>query len=238
MREPGLAILILTQKSSTSIMPTRSFPPSSQWCQDGLVAIGGPLSAARVIEAYRLGIFPWPVDEEDEGLLWWSPGARAVIFPERLHVPRRLGRTLRQGRFRITTDQAFPDVIRHCGAVGERRNNAWITPGILDTYCEMHRMGIAHSVEAWSDRGLAGGLYGVSMGTMFAGESMFSLERDSSKVALVWLVRHLAAFGCRLFDVQIASDHLAQFGVEEIERKRFLQLLAAALREPDCWRPA
>lgn len=219
-------------------MPTRSFPPSSQWYRDGLVAIGGPLTAARVVEAYRAGIFPWPVDEEDDGLLWWSPDPRAVIFPERLHVPRRLERTLRQGRFRITTDQAFPEVIRQCGAVGERRNATWITPGIHEAYRELHRLGVVHSVEVWSDQRLAGGLYGVSMGGMFAGESMFSLDRDASKVALVWLVRHLATSGCRLFDVQVASDHLAQFGVEEIDRKRFLQLLDEVLREPDCWRPA
>jgi leucyl/phenylalanyl-tRNA--protein transferase len=219
-------------------MPNRSFPPPSQWSPDGLVTIGGPLTAARVIEAYRSGVFPWPVDEREGGLLWWSPNPRAVLFPERLHVPRRLERTLRQGRFAVTTDRAFSEVIRHCGSVAERQDATWITPGIQTAYHALHRAGVVHSVEVWADSRLVGGLYGVCMGAMFAGESMFSLERDASKVALVWLVRHLAVSGCRLFDVQVASEHLAQFGVEEIERRRFLPLLAAVLREPDCWRPA
>jgi leucyl/phenylalanyl-tRNA--protein transferase len=212
-----------------------SFPPMWQWGPEGLVAAGGPLTSQRVVEAYRLGIFPWPVDKSPAGLLWWSPQPRAVLVPKALHVPRRLARTLRTGRFDVTTDTAFAQVLELCGSVGDRQYGTWITPQIRDAYCQLHSDGIAHSVEVHRGGRLVGGLYGICMGGMFAGESMFSLERDASKVALVWLVRRLAEKGCLFFDVQIASQHLTQFGVQEIERSAFCDLLAAALKLPSCW---
>jgi leucyl/phenylalanyl-tRNA--protein transferase len=212
-----------------------NFPPMSKWGQDGLVAAGGPLTPQRVVEAYRLGIFPWPVDESPAGLLWWSPQPRAVLVPNTLHVPRRLARTLRTGGFDVTTDTDFPRVLELCGSVGDRQYGTWITPQIADAYCQLHSRGVAHSVEVRRGGRLVGGLYGICMGGMFAGESMFSLERDASKVALVWLVRRLAEKGCLFFDVQIASQHLTQFGVQEIERSAFCDLLAAALKLPSCW---
>lgn len=216
-------------------MPSRSFPPPSQWSPDGLVAVGGPLTPRRLIEAYSQGIFPWPVDDTSSGLLWWSPDPRAVLLPSCLHVPKRLARTLRQQRFQVTTDQAFATVVDCCGSVGDRRGGTWITPGIRAAYIDLHRRGITHSVEVWREDRLVGGLYGVCLGGMFAGESMFSVERDASKVALVWLVQALAAHGCSLFDVQMASDHLAQFGIVEVDRDDYRCMLQSSLEQPCCW---
>jgi leucyl/phenylalanyl-tRNA--protein transferase len=216
-------------------MPTASFPLSSSWARDGLVAVGGPLTPERLIEAYRRGIFPWPADESPAGLLWCSPDPRAILLPAGLHVPRRLARTIAQKKFSITADVCFSRVVEACASVADRRKATWITPQLRREYLELHRRGIAHSVEAWSGGQLAGGIYGVCLGGMFAGESMFSVERDASKVALVQLVAALRDSGCTLFDVQVASEHLTQFGVLEVGREDFLLMLARALELPNCW---
>lgn len=216
-------------------MASSSFPPPSRWARDGLVAVGGPLTSQRLVEAYRQGIFPWPVDATPEGLLWWSPDPRAILLPPGLHVPRRLARTIAQGRFTLTVDTSFAEVMEACASVDDRSEATWITSQVHEAYLELHRRGIAHSVEVWREGSLVGGLYGVCLGGMFAGESMFSLERDASKVALVRLVQVLAKTGCLLFDVQVASDHLAQFGVVEVCRDDFRRMLAIAVASPDCW---
>ena len=216
-------------------MASSRFPPPERWRPDGLVAVGGPLTPQRLLEAYGQGIFPWPVDETPAGLLWWSPDPRAILLPGSLHVPRRLARTLRQRKFSITTDTAFLPVVDGCSSSGDRQDATWITPQIRQAYHDLHQMGWAHSVEVWRDQRLVGGLYGICVGGMFAGESMFSLERDASKVALVWLVQTLAHSGCCLFDVQMASEHLSQFGVIEVDREDFLALLGVAVGLPCCW---
>lgn len=211
------------------------FPPVEKWPVDGPLAFGGDLSVERLVAAYSQGIFPWPVSAGPRGLLWWSPDPRAILDPARLHVPRRLERTIRSGDFTLTLDRAFADVVRGCAVSGTRRGNTWITTAMAAAYARLHAAGIAHSIEVWREGRLAGGLYGVCLGGMFAGESMFSLERDASKVALVTLVRRLAAGGCRLFDVQMLTPHLATFGAEEIPRRGFLERLREALALPDCW---
>ena len=211
------------------------FPPVAVWPADGPVAVGGGLSVERLRDAYARGIFPWPVAEGPRGLLWWSPDPRGVLDPGRLHVPRRLDRTIRSGRFEVAVDGAFAEVIRGCARSGTRRGNTWITPSIIEAYGRLHAAGDCHSVEVREEGRLVGGLYGVSLGGMFAGESMFSLVRDASKVALVWLVRRLRDSGCRLLDVQIVTPHLAQFGAEEIPRAAFLARLREAVAGPGCW---
>lgn len=209
------------------------FPSAHLASPQGLLAIGGDLRADRLLEAYRQGIFPWYNDGQP--ILWWSPDPRTVLFPGKLVVSRSLKKTLRKRPFMITLDRDFFGVMRGCA--GPRRQNpeggTWITPEMLHAYSELHRLGHAHSVEAWRDGELVGGLYGVSLGGVFFGESMFSLVTDASKVAFVHLVRQLQAWGCSLIDCQLTTAHLLRFGAEEIPRRRFLSLLADALTLPD-----
>ena len=212
------------------------FPPVETWPADGPLAIGGELSVERLIAAYSRGIFPWPLAVSPRTVGWWSPDPRAILDPAHLHVPRRLDRTIRSGRFTVTFDRAFADVVRGCATAGTRRGNTWITPAIAAAYWRLHTAGPGHSVEVWEEGRLVGGLYGVVLGGMVAGESMFSLERDASKVALVTLLRRLAAAGCPLFDVQLLTPHLATFGAEEIPRGEFLERLRAALAVAPSWR--
>lgn len=213
------------------------FPPPSVWPCDGPVAVGGNLDSDRLVAAYSQGIFPWPVSNGPRGLLWWSPDPRGILDLERLHVPRRLARTMRADRFTVTVDRAFDQVVRGCALTGTRRGNTWITPSIMAAYGRLHTLGVCHSVEVWEDGSLAGGLYGVSIGGMFAGESMFSAGRDASKIALAWLASRLRESGCRLFDVQLVTPHLEQFGAVEIPRTQFLRRLGEAVESPACWPP-
>jgi leucyl/phenylalanyl-tRNA--protein transferase len=199
------------------------FPDPTTADAEGLVAHGADLEPATLIAAYRRGVFPWPYD--DTMLLWWSPDPRAILPLDGLHVARRLARTLRQGRFRVTLNAAFPDVIAACGA----RAETWITPAIREAYVRLHQLGWAHSVEVWSDGVLAGGLYGLAVGGLFAAESMFHRVRDASKVAVVGLVAHARRVGTTLIDVQMPSAHLASLGVVAIPRADYLRRLAAAL---------
>jgi len=190
---------------------------------DGLLAVGGDLTPARILSAYRRGIFPWYSDNQP--ILWWSPDPRTVLFPARLKLSHSLRKTLRKPRFQVTMDQAFCEVIAACAAPRPGSSGTWITRAMADAYRQLHALGSAHSVECWLDDRLAGGLYGVAIGRVFFGESMFSKETDASKVAFAWLVRHLGKRGFGLIDCQVYSAHLASLGAEEMARADFVKYL-------------
>ena len=200
------------------------FPSPLLAREDGLIAIGGDLSLPRLLLAYRSGIFPWY--NEGEPVLWWSPDPRFVLFPEELHISRRLARTLRQNRYSITFNQCFERVIRNCSEVRRRRGDGtWITEEMIDAYCRLHREGHALSCEVWMDSHLAGGLYGVLTGKVFSGESMFSVERDASKVGFVHTVTRLVDTGICLIDCQVETPYMRSFGARGIPRTRFMEFL-------------
>ncbi|MCH9674174.1 MAG: leucyl/phenylalanyl-tRNA--protein transferase [Gammaproteobacteria bacterium] len=186
---------------------------------EGLLAIGGDLSPARLLAGYRRGIFPWY--SEGQPILWWSPNPRAVLVRDELVVPRSLKKRVRQNRFRCTFDQAFEAVIRGCAAPRRDEPGTWITDEMLDAYCRLAALGIAHSVECWRDDQLVGGLYGVALGEVFFGESMFSKESDASKIAFLELCK--APFA--LIDCQQPSSHMMRLGAREIPRQQFVELL-------------
>jgi len=203
---------------------------------DGLLAVGGDLTSKRILSAYRRGIFPWYSDNQP--ILWWSPDPRTVLFPSRLRISRSLRKTLRTAPFEVTMDQAFRDVITACAAPRPGSYGTWITQAIADAYSELHSGGSAHSVECWLAGQLVGGLYGVAIGRVFFGESMFSRETDASKVAFACLVRHLTNRGFGLIDCQVYSAHLASLGAEEIARADFirhLDTLCEAGNAPGHW---
>jgi leucyl/phenylalanyl-tRNA--protein transferase len=206
---------------------------------DGLLAVGGDLSVDRLVLAYANGIFPWYA--ENSPILWWSPDPRLILIPDRLHVPRSLRRVLNRGTFRITADRAFSEVIRNCAAVSRSEGyGTWLVPEMIEAYEELHRIGVAHSFEAWQDRELVGGLYGVALGRAFFGESMFHLVPDSSKTAFVTAVRMLARRGFELIDCQQTTAHLLRFGAQEIPRTDFLHRLEHALEgttDQTVWTP-
>lgn len=199
---------------------------------NGLLAVGGDLSPARLLNAYRQGIFPWYSDGQP--ILWWSPAPRAVLFPEALHISRSLGKTLRRGHFRISFDEDFAAVIEACSQARGAETGTWITSEMKQAYQQLHRIGFAHSVEVRQGTQLVGGLYGVSMGKVFFGESMFSRERDASKVALVHLVEQLRAWDFALIDCQVGSSHLFSLGATEIPREQFLSLLDSSCEPVEC----
>jgi leucyl/phenylalanyl-tRNA---protein transferase len=207
------------------------FPDPALAEPDGLLAVGGDLSPRRLLTAYAEGIFPW--FDEDSPILWWSPDPRLVLEPSALHVPSSLRRTLRRGRYRVTADAAFEQVIRSC-ASRERpgQEGTWITPGMAAAYVALHGLGFAHSFEAWDGEVLAGGLYGVSLGGAFFGESMFADRPDASKVAFVRAIEWLSRADIDLVDCQVRTDHLVRFGAREVPRAEFLGRLAAALERP------
>jgi leucyl/phenylalanyl-tRNA---protein transferase len=192
----------------------------------GLVAVGGDLSPERLLAAYRRGIFPWY--DAHTPILWWSPDPRGVFDLDRFHVPRRLARTIRSGRFTVTVNRDFAAVIRACAV--RPAEGTWITPEMIEAYERLHRLGHAHSVEAWCGDVLGGGVYGVAIGGLFAGESMFTRVRDGSKVALAALVERLRERGYGLFDTQFVTEHTRRFGAVEIPRAEYLARLRAALR--------
>ncbi|HET9554425.1 MAG TPA: leucyl/phenylalanyl-tRNA--protein transferase [Anaeromyxobacteraceae bacterium] len=205
-----------------------AFPDPRLAEPDGLLAVGGDLSPERLLTAYALGIFPW--FNEGSPILWWSPDPRLVLYPARLHVPRSLARTLRRATYRVTTDTAFERVIRRCAEAGRPgQDGTWITGAMARAYVRLHEQGFAHSFEAWEGEALVGGLYGVSLGAAFFGESMFADRPDASKAAFVRAVEALAGWGVRFVDCQVRTDHLVRFGAEEISRERFLEELAGAL---------
>ncbi len=193
---------------------------------EGIVAVGGDLSQERLLLAYRQGIFPWTGDP----LTWWSPDPRGVFELDRFHVPHSLRRVLRQASFRLTRDTAFPEVIQACAAPAPGRMTTWISPQFIDAYCRLHRAGHAHSMECWLEGELVGGVYGVSLGGLFAGESMFSRATNASKVALFHLVQHLRQQGFVLFDIQVLTQVTRALGAIAIPREDYLLRLEAAVR--------
>lgn len=209
--------------------PEPIFPDPSQAEPDGLLAVGGDLSSQRLLTAYATGIFPWY--EEGLPILWWSPDPRLVLYPADIHVSRKLERTLKIGRFEVRADTAFRQVMSRC-AVKKRpgQHGTWITGEMLDAYTRLHEQGFGHSIETWRDGNLVGGLYGLSLGSAFFGESMFADETDASKVALVTLARALARWGFDLIDCQVTTQHLVSMGAVEISREAFLEQLEDCLQ--------
>lgn len=190
---------------------------------DGLLAVGGDLSEPRLLAAYRRGIFPWY--NEDQPILWWSPDPRAVLFPDKLIVSKSLRKTIRKQVFDVKFDTVFAQVMQECAAPRRSQNGTWISDEIRQAYYRLHKLGYAHSIECWQDGRLVGGLYGIALGQMFFGESMFSRVTDASKVAFAYLVRHLQARGFAVIDCQVSSAHLTSLGACNIERSKFVTYL-------------
>ena len=207
---------------------SRHFPPAEKADPEGLVGLGGELSPEWLLDAYRHGIFPWPITDFEAPLAWWSPDPRAVIEFDRFHISRRLRRTCRGGKFEVTRDLDFPGVIRGCAMAPGRVNQTWLSPEMIDAYIALYAIGHAHSIEVWHQHELAGGIYGVSIGGLFAAESKFFRVRDASKVALVHLVAHLRKQGFVLLDIQQLTPHTARFGAAAIPRIEYLARLAEA----------
>ena len=196
------------------------FPAPHLALPSGLLAVGGDLSIDRLLLAYASGIFPWY--SEGDPILWWSPDPRYIITPESLHVSRRLARTLRRSPYTVTMDTAFAEVIAECARPrGEGRETTWITPEMQEAFIGMHHHGVAHSVECWEDGELAGGLYGVAIGRIFSGESMFANQPDASKIALVCLMHQLTAWGFEFIDCQLGNPHLHSLGAFPVSRAAF-----------------
>ena len=207
------------------------FPSPYLASREGLLAIGGDLSLKRLLLAYSNGIFPWY--SEGEPILWWSPDPRLVLYPNELKVSRSLKKVINQNVFDVTMDRAFEKVITECAQVRlENQEGTWIVEDMIQAYCHLHECGFAHAVEVWQENSLAGGLYGVSLGRCFFGESMFTRITNASKVALVALVEHLRPLDFAFIDCQIATAHLTRFGAREISRSRYLDELAGALDNP------
>ena len=207
------------------------FPRPEQADPSGLLAVGGDLSSERLLEAYRLGIFPWYSD--DEPILWWSPDPRLVLDLGDFKISRSLRKTLNKEIFDVTFDRAFGDVIRACAlAPRDGQRGTWITDDMQEAYVRLHKLGYAHSVESWFDGKLAGGLYGVSLGKAFFGESMFHRTADASKVALAALVERLKLWKFHFIDAQMTTPHLLRLGAKELPRRVFLKRLGEALRGP------
>ena len=205
------------------------FPSVEKASPEGLLAVGGDLDRERLLLAYRNGIFPWY--SYGQPILWWSPDPRMVFYIGKLKMSRSLRKTLRNSGMRVTMDTAFEDVMRHCAAPRDTNHETWITPDMHTAYCDLYLEGQAHSVEVWHEQKLIGGLYGVALGTTFFGESMFTRERDASKVALMALDQQLQKLHFRLIDCQLPSPHLYSLGAQNIERKRFIAELKDGLQE-------
>lgn len=205
--------------------PEQKFPSISQALSvpDGLLAVGGCLSKSRLLNAYRQGIFPW--NGPDEPILWWSPDPRLVLFPDKLIISRSLAKTLRKQEFTVTVDQAFAEVIKACAQPRKEEQGTWITEGIFQAFYGLHQSGHAHSIEVWQNGELVGGLYGIAIGQVFFGESMFYRKTDASKVAFVNMVGQLKCWGYQLIDCQVSTRHLMSFSAEEIARGDFAKLL-------------
>ncbi len=207
------------------------FPPPELARDDGLLAVGGDLSPERLLLAYSQGIFPWY--SAGDPILWWSPSPRLILIPQDFHCSKRLARQIRQGAFQTRFDTAFREVISHCAGVRRASDNGtWIVPEMIEAYCRLHDLGYAHSVECWQGGHLVGGLYGVSLGGAFFGESMFSLVPNSSKIALAALCRRLGQWDFDLIDCQMKTAHLLRLGGEEINGHEFARRLNVSLAKP------
>ncbi len=225
---------VFTRVPPQPLPPARyDFPEPGRSDSQGLVGYGGDFAPETVIAAYVRGIFPWPHPEAE--MLWFSPDPRAVIPVGGLHVSRRLARTVRSGRFRVTLDAAFERVMEGCAA---RPEGTWITPRLVRGYVRLHQLGWAHSFETWLDGELAGGLYGVAVGSMFGAESMFHRATDASKVAMVAMMEHASRIGLTLIDIQVLTEHTASMGAVEIPREEYLRQLREAVATRVDWRQA
>lgn len=206
------------------------FPPPHLATKEGLLAVGGDLSLQRLLLAYRQGIFPW--FSGGEPILWWSPDPRLVLYPYQMHLSTSLKKRIRQRRFQLSADRAFDAVITECGRVPRKhQDGTWIVASMIKAYKLLHRNGFAHSIEAWQEERLVGGLYGVSLGRCFFGESMFSRVSDASKIALAGLIQFLAAHNFELIDCQVPTPHLISLGATEVSRKQFLSELEGVLKK-------
>jgi leucyl/phenylalanyl-tRNA--protein transferase len=214
------------------LTPADRFPPveSALQAPNGLLAAGADLSPERLLAAYGEGIFPWFGD--DDPILWWSPDPRMVLYVGEVHISRSLGKVLKAQRFRVTLDTAFPAVVKACAEARRDHEGTWITAAMEEAYVRLAELGYAHSVEAWRDDALVGGLYGVAVGRMFFGESMFTRATDASKVALVHLARQLGAWNMPMIDCQMSTPHLASLGARDIRRKDFVNEVRELVRQP------
>ncbi len=207
------------------------FPPPHRALDDGLLAVGGDLSVERLLLAYQHGIFPWYSD--DSPLLWWSPDPRLVLYPAELHVSKSLRKVVKNRVFQVTLDTAFRQVMTACAQIDRpTQDGTWILDEMIDAYCRLHDAGYAHSVDVWREDELVGGLYGISLGRCFFGESMFSRCSNASKVALYHLVEHVKTLRFDLIDCQVTTDHLVSLGAREIPRAQFLAELVQSLQHP------
>ena len=223
---------MLAQPAALLAPTTRSeFPDPNRAPADGLLARSDEMGTERLIDAYSHGIFPW-FDRDDRQVLWWSPNPRAVIKPARLRISRSLAKRLRSRCYEVTADRAFAETVAGCAAPRRNQQGTWITPRMAKAYAGLYQIGLAHSVEVWRNDALVGGIYGVSLGRMFFGESMFSRARDASKVALAHLAAQLAAWRFTLIDCQMMTDHLRSLGAAPIPRGQFLRLVAANRQAP------
>ena len=211
---------------------TLTFPPLTKAMREpnGLLAAGGDLSADRLVQAYRHGCFPW--FSEGQPILWWSPDPRTVLFPEELHVSRSMSKLLRQQRYQVSFDRDFKAVIQACAGPRRDADGTWITDDMQNAYTELHARGHAHSVEVWDNGELVGGLYGLAMGQLFFGESMFSRADNASKYGFITLARHLHAWGFVLIDCQMPTPHLESLGARSIPRREFADYLRDHLDQP------
>jgi len=204
------------------------FPPAEEASEEGIVASGGNLSPGMLLSAYEQGVFPW-FNSDDEPVLWWSPDPRFVLFPEELHISKSLKKTLKKKLYEITINKDFPSVIKQCALIKRPdQPGTWITDEMINSYEILHKLGHAYSVEAWDGEGqLVGGLYGVAVGKIFCGESMFALKPDASKAAFAVFVQHLAGQGFKLIDCQVYTENLERFGAKEIPRREYLGMLTS-----------
>ncbi len=219
-------------KSILLIQDDLPFPPVELafTYPNGLLAAGGDLSPERLLDAYRHGIFPW--FNENDPILWWSPNPRMVLFPNEFKISHSLRKILYKGVYDIRFDSAFEQVVRNCAAPRKGQAGTWILEDIIDAYCELHRLGYAHSVETWIDGELAGGLYGIALGKMFYGESMFSRRANASKIAIAHLARQLEYWNYGMIDCQMNTPHLASLGAREIPREEFIHRLQKLINYP------
>lgn len=200
------------------------FPPAEEASFDGILAIGGDLSPERLILAYKSGIFPW--FDDNEPILWWSPSRRMVVFPKVYKTPKSIRNIINRNIFKVTFNTNFKEVIMNCQQINRPgQNGTWLTDDMVNAYLKLHEMGFAKSIEVWQDNELVGGLYGVDLGKVFCGESMFSKVSNASKIGFVWLVNHLKENSYLLLDCQVHNDHLEKLGAFEIERDVFLKIL-------------
>lgn len=226
--------------NSLSFLTTQNtrFPSPDRALNDpnGLLAIGGDLTVERLIEAYYQGIFPW-FNHEDP-ILWWSPDPRAIFIPGEIHVSKSLKKTIKKNAWKVTINQDFANVVRGCAAPREKQDGTWITSDIFNAYLALHHTKIAHSIEVWQQNQLIGGLYGVAIGQVFCGESMFHSKTNASKLALIALEQHILRWGFKLIDAQIINPHLTSLGAKEIPRNDFIRLITDFRDKtinPNCW---